>query len=351
MTTDYAADQGIEKEIERLREQFADTQDLYREVCVLLFFRHGITPTANKLYQLVRKGSMSAPAEALRQFWEDLREKSRIRIEHPDLPESLKMAAGEIVATLWNQAQTAAKDGLTFFYTQAQEKVQEAENEKIIANREKAAVLEKLMLIQQSANITENRALQLERELAAAHANNEALSTQLITAGQQQISLESALADARHDFTAELEKLRIALQLSEERCNESEKRALLEIDRARTNADKLQKELSQSRKSHSEALDQCRTENSALQRDLGNTLQKLGTAEGVLQEMRTTNQSLITELQSLRAAALSLETQHLLLTRDLEVSQNLSAALTQELEKLRSPKPNNRRFIRNNKID
>ncbi|MFD2274300.1 DNA-binding protein [Undibacterium arcticum] len=54
---------------------FTQTQDLYREVCVLLFFRYGMTPTANKLYQLVRKGSMTAPAEALNKFWEDLREK------------------------------------------------------------------------------------------------------------------------------------------------------------------------------------------------------------------------------------------------------------------------------------
>jgi hypothetical protein len=81
-------------EIDRLREQFPHTQDLYREVCVLLFFRYGIIPTANKLYQLVRKGSMTAPAEALNKFWEDLREKSRVRIEHPDLPDSLKTAPG-----------------------------------------------------------------------------------------------------------------------------------------------------------------------------------------------------------------------------------------------------------------
>ncbi len=36
---------------------------LYREVCGLLFFRYGVTPTANKLYSLVRKGSMGTPAE------------------------------------------------------------------------------------------------------------------------------------------------------------------------------------------------------------------------------------------------------------------------------------------------
>lgn len=63
-------------EIEKLREQFPNTQDLYREVCTLLFFRYGTAPTANKLYQLVRKGSMSAPAEALNKFWSDLRERA-----------------------------------------------------------------------------------------------------------------------------------------------------------------------------------------------------------------------------------------------------------------------------------
>ena len=64
----------IQAEVERLRAQFPDTQELYREVSALLFFRYGITPTANKLYQLVRKGSMSAPAEALNKFWETILE-------------------------------------------------------------------------------------------------------------------------------------------------------------------------------------------------------------------------------------------------------------------------------------
>ena len=58
----------IQAEVEALRERFSDTKALYREVCALLFFRYGITPTASKLYQRVRKGSMSAPAEALAKF-------------------------------------------------------------------------------------------------------------------------------------------------------------------------------------------------------------------------------------------------------------------------------------------
>ncbi len=81
-TEENASENAIAASVAELREQFPRTQDLYREVCVLLFFRHGITPTANKLYQLVRKGSMSAPTEALSQFWKTLREHSRVTIEH-----------------------------------------------------------------------------------------------------------------------------------------------------------------------------------------------------------------------------------------------------------------------------
>lgn len=105
----------IISEIEALKVKYLNTQDLYREVCTILFFRYGITPTANKLYKYVRKGSMSAPAEALARFWSDLRNKSRVRIEHPDLPEGLKSAAGELVASLWSQAQAGAQEGLAVF--------------------------------------------------------------------------------------------------------------------------------------------------------------------------------------------------------------------------------------------
>src|SRR5260370_20976118 len=102
----------LAQDIEQLRTQFPQTQALYREVCVLLFFRHGITPTANRLYQLVRKGSMSAPADALARFWATLREKSRVRIEHPDLPAELQSATGDLAAALWTRAVAVAQNGL-----------------------------------------------------------------------------------------------------------------------------------------------------------------------------------------------------------------------------------------------
>jgi hypothetical protein len=44
----------------------------------LLFFRHGITRITNMLYQFLRRGTMSTPAEALAKFWEDLHSKARV---------------------------------------------------------------------------------------------------------------------------------------------------------------------------------------------------------------------------------------------------------------------------------
>jgi hypothetical protein len=77
-----------------------------------MFFRYGITPTANRLYQLVKRGSMGTPTAVLGEFWAELREKSRVRIEHPDLPAHLGAAAGELVATLWTRATASAGTAL-----------------------------------------------------------------------------------------------------------------------------------------------------------------------------------------------------------------------------------------------
>ncbi|MCR4470043.1 DNA-binding protein [Burkholderia sp. SCN-KJ] len=87
-------------EIECLRAAYPKTRELYREVCALLFFRFGQAPTANRLYQLVRKGRMGMPTEVVAEFWVSLREKCRVRIERPDLPRDLQAAAGELVAAL-----------------------------------------------------------------------------------------------------------------------------------------------------------------------------------------------------------------------------------------------------------
>lgn len=152
----------IQAEVDQLRDRFPATKDLYREVCVLLFFRYGVTPTANKLYGFVRKGSMSAPANALDAFWHDLREKSRVRIESPDIPAALLETVGETFSALWRQAQEYAECNFTQRMLEATEQVE---------------------LLKSEAETTASRNLDME-------AGIESLKLQLVEADQRAKDIE-----------------------------------------------------------------------------------------------------------------------------------------------------------------
>lgn len=236
----------IQAEVEALRERFSDTKALYREVCALLFFRHGITPTVSKLYQHVRKGSMSAPAEALAKFWEELRGKARVEIDHPDLPEALKEAAGQAVSVLWTQATGLAREELAVLRVEARAEAQSAQTDLQEALQRSAVLETRIETTQTKVTELEARVQALAAELeqerrahAASTARGEALSRQV-----DELKLEQS--KSRQHFSTELEKGRAAIDEAAQRATEAEHRALREIDRERTAralADKQQDQL------------------------------------------------------------------------------------------------------------
>lgn len=344
MTTPIAHDAALSRDIESLRERFTQTQELYREVCALLFFRYGITPTANKLYQLVRKGSMSAPSEALTKFWEDLREKSRTRIEHPDLPEELKGIAGELVATLWTNAQAAAQASLTAYHAEAQKAVLEAKAAVVAAEAERDA---ERLTAQSARNQLEQAGKEVssQREaLAVAEETRTSLLTRLDEAKRDNAALQRQLEDARREFTVELDKLRVAAELAEERSRSTEKRMLLDMDRERTASARLQKELDALAAKSSHAAEKQRQELNSLQQTLGDSRQKNGQLEGALQAVTESleranleGKQMQTELSESNAQAMLLRSQAEDLRRQCEETQQL-------LKKLEATKRSKRQY-------
>ena len=300
MDTPLAIEKQLLADIDQLRGQFTQTQDLYREVCVLLFFRYGITPTGNKLYQLVRKGSMSAPTEALNHFWEDLREKSRTRIEHPDLPDELKTATGELAVAIWTKAQFMAQDSLASYRTDAQATVAEAKVATSAAVADRDATHLSLERSQQALAMANERVGALEQNIASITATNASLESQLHEAKAQNAFHLQRLEDVRRDFAAELEKLRAAAQLTEERYRSSESRALLEVDRERTVSTKLQKELDASRTVARQSVERLQAEAVAFQVQLGDLRQKTGALEGQLKAVTSNRDLLSNEIHDVR---------------------------------------------------
>jgi chromosome segregation ATPase len=290
----------IAQEIDQLRTQFPRTQELYREVCVLLFFRHGITPTANRLYQLVKKGSMSAPAEALARFWATLRDKSRVRIEHPDLPAELQSATGELAAALWTRAVDMAQEQLATAQHEAQLAVADANAQQTQAEADRDRLRHELASSAAALDGAQTRITELEQALAVSVAAASTLQEQLRLAQQGEQQLQRALETARHDFASELDKLRVDGTLAQERLKAAETRALLEIDRERQAAGRVQKELDAATRKAEQGSTRQRDEVQKLQAQVGDLRQQLGVLEGNLDALRTANARYVDEVAQAR---------------------------------------------------
>ena len=88
--------------------------------------------------------------------------------------------------------------------------------------------------------------------------------------------------------------------MAEERYRAAEQRALLEIDRERMQATKLQKELNSTRGAASDASERQRAEVSSLQTEIGQLRQQTGMLEGNLQAVTASKQQIVAELDIVR---------------------------------------------------
>ncbi|CAM5378070.1 DNA-binding protein [Eoetvoesiella caeni] len=343
---DITTDAALLQDVEALRERFTQTQELYREVCALLFFRYGITPTANKLYQLVRKGSMSAPADALTKFWGDLREKSRTRVEHPDLPEVLKSAAGELMATLWTNAQAAAQESLAAYHAEAQERVLQAKAAVVAAEAERDAERLTAQRVRSDLELAEKHLGTQREALAVAEETCSSLLMRLEELKHEKAALQRQLEDSRRELTVELDKLRTAMQLTDERSRSAEKRMLLDMDRERTASARLQKELEALTAASVRTVDLHRQELSSLQQTLGDSRQKNGQLEGALQAVTASldragleAQQMHSQLSESNAQAMLFRTQ----AEDLRRQWDQTQQRLKEVQSTKAPQQRRRR--------
>ncbi|MFM0557097.1 DNA-binding protein [Paraburkholderia sediminicola] len=287
-------------EIDRLKAELPKTRELYREVCALMFFRFGITPTANRLYQLVKRGSMGTPTQVLGEFWVELREKSRVRIEHPDLPAELQAAAGELVAALWAKSATSAQAALEALRADVEAEKSSARNEVTSMQAELART--ETALEQRTAALlaAQVRIQELEQAQAAAEATRRALEAEIARQQDDIGARDQALVQAKAEFSGELDKLRSSAELAEDRLRAAEKRALLEIERERGVSARSQKELEAAARKAEQSETRHREGIQALQVQLGDARHRAGVVEGNLEAFRSSNAAFVKELDALR---------------------------------------------------
>lgn len=234
MTVTVIDEKALQADVDEARTKITDTKALYKWVCALLFFRYGVTPTTNRLYQLVRKGSMGTVTTALSTFWQDLRDKSRIQIDHPGVPDSLKSNAGELIQVLWEKANVEAKAQFDTAVLEAQGKADAAEAAAGEAHKIIESQRGEIAILGQRIEAIAAEKAALANALEDVRRGHSATTASLSAARTEAASLRQDLADSRRDFASELEKAREAVRLAEERLQAAERRALMEIDRERT---------------------------------------------------------------------------------------------------------------------
>jgi hypothetical protein len=287
---------------------FLTTHSLLRQnqVCALLFFRFGLTPTANRLYQLVKRGSMSTPTQVLGEFWADLREKSRVRIDHPDLPADLGAAAGELVSTLWTRATASAGTALDALRDEVE--AQRAHVQQAVAAARAELGRTETALEQRTAALlaAQVEVRELDRAQAEGHAQRQALEAELARVSTALAARDRELVAVREGFSRDPEKLREAAGRAEERLRASEKRALLEIDRERRTVTKLQKELDEATRRADRKDADHRQASETMQAQLGDARHQAGVLQGRLDAVQAENNRLQAENNRLQAEVMAL---------------------------------------------
>ena len=250
----------IQAEVEALKARLSDTKQLYREVCALLFFRHGITPTTNKLYQYVRRGSMSAPADALSKFWDDLRSKARIEVDHPDLPDEVKESAASAIAAIWRQASAAAREELRSVRDEAGTHVTAAQEELAAACRQVDEQSAEMQTLHSSIAVAQSALDSTKLEIETERRAHAATSARLQELQRTCDDLRSQQQRLQEGFSADLDKAREAVEVAATRADAADRRAMLEVDQERQARIRTEKALEALRSQASHAEDRLRTE-------------------------------------------------------------------------------------------
>ncbi|MFM0150382.1 ATPase, partial [Paraburkholderia sp. RL18-085-BIA-A] len=211
-------------------------------------------------------------------------------------------AAGELVATLWARATASAQAELDALRA-------EVEGQRTEAQQAVAAVRGELertetALEQRTAALlaAQVEVRELDKAQAEGCAARQALDGEITRLKGETAARDRELVQVREGFSRDLEKLRATAERADERLRAAEKRALLEIDRERGTAVKLQKELDEATKRADRREADHRRALEALQAQLGDAHHQTGVLQGRLEAVQAANATLQQQLAARRKA-------------------------------------------------
>ncbi len=100
---------NIQNRMDELRLEIANTKELYLKAAKVLFMEYHETPSPNRLYQLIKKGSMTTVVEVIKIFWQNIHTEMQHKMHIPNIPNNLQDITQSYVNNIWSQALNEAR--------------------------------------------------------------------------------------------------------------------------------------------------------------------------------------------------------------------------------------------------
>ena len=228
------SDEGIRAALAPRLAAVKSRHEKTREAATLLFFGHGIYPSAKTVHSYTQHGSLTDINGDLREFWSDLREKTRVKLDAPMLPDELVSQFSEALAKVWSLAGEKANAVLDGERQEMHAKVLIAQQESTEAQRMCRVADERTQAIELELRQERERRELAEKRVEALAADVIGLQSSLAKWQEQAESEAKARKDSEERYLRDLESERSTRLHEAESLNSEIRFAKMQIESARS---------------------------------------------------------------------------------------------------------------------
>ena len=223
---------AILAEIQAASAALPSRTDKVRAAASILFFTHGIYPSANKVYEGIRHGSLADISADLRDFWENIRTKSKVRI-NAALPAVLLDKFSESLSDAWDIACAQAANSFAHDRENLRITMDAMTQDITESRRMHTLAIEEIAETRYALQAKSEALYAKELELVAAHTHGQELAGQVQEWRDLTQAAENARAQAQQQFTDDLAAVRDQASAQVQRYESDIKYYKLQIEQVR----------------------------------------------------------------------------------------------------------------------
>lgn len=223
----------IAHKVEELAKQFKTRKELSHAVCSLLLVEYSILPSANKLLQYMKRGSLTDLNKDVKEFVANLGANARASINAPGVPDELVKISGEFTVKLWEQACQSAQQLFDVERQAVSERANHLQYQLSLVETERDSLSSQVDGFVEQIGILEAQVTKLADELEQAEKLKTAAIDNAARLNDQLIASEQRRLDYKDTVQQTIDALNLNARQAEDNFKEERNRLNQQIDSER----------------------------------------------------------------------------------------------------------------------